>query len=142
MNYGRILVGGLAAGLVLNAIEFVMNTFVLADAMAPVYEQMGVPEPAGGTVMLFVGFAFLLGLVLAWLYAAVRPRLGAGPATAAKIAGVFWIGAVAFPVTGWYAMGVMPAGLALIAMGYGLVEFVLAALVAGALYHEGEKVAM
>jgi drug/metabolite transporter (DMT)-like permease len=39
-------------------------------------------ETVGATVLMVV-LGFLMGIVLIWLYAAIRPRYGAGPGTAA-----------------------------------------------------------
>jgi hypothetical protein len=54
-----------------------------------------------GTTVLIVVLGFLVGFLAIWLYAAIRPRYGAGPGTAA-LAGVaagllFGI----FPDIGW-----------------------------------------
>jgi hypothetical protein len=43
-------------------------------------------ETVGVTVLMVV-LTFLVGILLIWLYAAIRPRYGAGPGTAA-LAGV------------------------------------------------------
>ena len=46
------------------------------------------PALGGSAIGGFVFFAFLLGIVTVWLYAAIRPRFGAGAKTAV-IAGLF-----------------------------------------------------
>jgi xanthosine utilization system XapX-like protein len=136
INTGRVIAGGLVAGLIINVVEFVMNMFVLAGDMKAVYDKMGVAEPAGGAIGGFVVLAFLLGLLLAWVYAAIRPRYGAGPRTAVTAALMIWLGACLFPIAGWVLMGMYPLRLASIGLLYGLVEFVIGALAAGAIYQE------
>jgi hypothetical protein len=142
INTGRVIAGGLVAGLIINVVEFVMNMFVLAGDMKAVYDKMGVTEPAGGAIAGFVILAFLLGLLVAWLYAAIRPRFGAGPKTAAIAALAVWIGACLFPIAGWVLMGMYPMKLAIIGLVYGFVEILVGGLVAGAMYTEGGATAM
>lgn len=137
INAGRVIGGGLAAGLVINLVEFIMNMFVLADDWSVVYERMGVPEPGGSAVAGFVILGFVLGLLIAWVYAAIRPRFGAGPGTAVKAGLAVWVGAVVVPIVGWLLMGSVPTNLGIISLIYGLVEIVLGALVAGRMYQEG-----
>jgi hypothetical protein len=136
INTGRVIAGGLVAGLIINVVEFVMNTFVLARDMKAVYDKMGVAEPGGGSIAGFLVLGFLLGLLLAWLYAAVRPRFGAGPRTAAIVTVVLWLGACVMPTAGWVLMGIYPMKLAIIGLVYAFVEFLIGALAAGAIYQE------
>ena len=136
INTGRVIVGGLVAGLIINVVEFVMNMFVLAGDMKAVYEKMGMAEPGGAVIGGYVVLAFVLGLLLAWLYAAIRPRFGAGPKTAAIAALALWVGAALVPVVGWVMMGTYPMRLAIIGLVYGFVEFLIGALAAGAIYQE------
>jgi hypothetical protein len=136
MNVGRVIAGGIATGIVINVVEGIMNMAVLGDAMRDMYARMGVPQPGGGAVVGFIVLGFVLGFALAWLYAAVRPRLGAGPRTAV-IAGLFvWVAAGVVPVIGWFLMGMLGTGLLFVFLGYTLVEFVAGGLVAGAIYKE------
>jgi hypothetical protein len=137
INTGRVIVGGLVAGLIINVVEFVMNGIVLAGDMQALYAKMGVVEPGSGAMVGFVLVGFVLGLLLAWLYAAVRPRLGAGPKTAAVAALVLWLGAGLVPIAGWMLMGIYPMRLGIIGLVYSLVEFLIAGQAAGAMYQEG-----
>ena len=137
INAGRVIVGGLVAGLIINVVEFIMNMFVLAGDMKAVYEKMGMAEPAGAAMGVYVVLAFVLGLLLAWLYAAIRPRFGAGPRTAAIAALVLWLGSALVPMVGWLMMGTYPVRLVIIGLLYGFVEYLLGALAAGAIYQEG-----
>jgi hypothetical protein len=142
INTGRVIVGGLVAGLIINVVEFVMNMFVLAGDMKAVYENMGIAEPGGAAIGVYVVLAFVLGLLLAWLYAAIRPRFGAGPKTAAIAALALWLGAALVPTVGWVMMGTYPGRLAIIGLVYGFVEYLIGALAAGAIYREGAAPAM
>jgi hypothetical protein len=50
-------------------------------------------------------------LVLTFLYAAMRPRFGAGPKTAVIAAVAFWSGGYVLSLIGYGMVGLYPAGL-------------------------------
>ena len=79
---------------------------------------------------------FVLGVLLVWLHAAIRPRFGPGPKTAITAGLLVWIFAYFFPTVGISAVGMVPARLAAIACTWGLVEVPLAAWVGARLYTE------
>lgn len=137
INIGRVIGGGVLAGLIINVVEFVMNMFVLRDAWSEVYATMGVAEPGGAAIAGYVVLAFVLGLLIAWTYAAIRPRCGAGPGTAVKAAAVVWVAAYLVPTVGWMLMGGIGTWLVFVTLAYSIVEIVVAALAAGAVYQEG-----
>jgi hypothetical protein len=90
MNAGRIVLGGLVAGVVMNLCDFVVNNYVLAREWRRVAQSRNIDlEVLGGTsaFVTFVVVDMLYGMMIVWLYAAIRPRLGPGPVTA-LIAGV------------------------------------------------------
>ena len=136
MNTKRILAGGLLAGLVLNIGEMILNMPVIGEEFEAAMQKIGAPPMAGSTIALFVVMCFLLGILSVWLYAAVRPRFGAGPATAIKVGIVVWLLAVVWPNVGLMAMGILPTRLLVIAMVWEAVEIPLAVLAGAWLYHE------
>ena len=138
MNYKRVLLGGLVAGLVINIGETILNVPVVGKDFEAALARLGVPAMAGSTIGLFVVMCFLLGILAVWLYAAVRPRLGAGPQTAIVTGIVVWLLAFVFPNVGIMAMGIFPARLILIALVWEAVEVPLAVLAGAALYKEEE----
>ena len=79
---------------------------------------------------------FILGIVMTWLYAAVRPRLGPGPKTAALIGVAVWFFAYVTATVGMVAMGMTSANMAAVILAWGLAELVLAALAGGWAYKE------
>jgi len=86
-------------------------------------------------------WGFLLGIAAVWLYAAIRPRYGAGPTTAIR-AGLFtWAVAVFLANLGNYPLGLFPTRLLVITSIVALVEIVVATLVGAWLYKEEEVVA-
>ena len=93
-------------------------------------------QPGGGVIGVFVLLGFLIGIVLVWLYAAVRPRLGPGPKTAGIMGVAVWFFIYPGAIVGFVSMGLLPANLAVLGLVWGLVELVLAALAGGWLYKE------
>lgn len=87
-------------------------------------------------IPLFVVLDFVYGIALIQLYAAIRPRFGAGPATAIK-AGIFvWVLVGLLHAIGEAPMGHMPQRLYTIGTLVALVEFPLAALAGARFYQE------
>src|SRR3989442_1080163 len=84
INMQKVLIGGLIAGVVLNIVDYVLYGVVLKAQMAAAMQALGKPPIAGNTILWFVFLDFVVGVFLVWLYAAIRPRYGAGPATAVK----------------------------------------------------------
>jgi hypothetical protein len=89
INFGRVILGGLVAGVLINISEFVLNTIVLKSQMEEGMKALGKTVPqSGGTIAVWTILGFAMGIASVWLYAAIRPRYGAGAGTAAR-AGVF-----------------------------------------------------
>ena len=140
INRKRVFVGGLAGGLVWFLWSSVVNAVILGTR----YQEL-----KGSGLLLeeqrysfFVGAwaltLMLLSLVLAWVYAATRTALGAGPGTALKLGLVF--GFVAgFPNN--LAQATFSAVPRIMPLWWMLdlwVGAILAVLVAASLYRETE----
>ena len=136
INYGRVVLGGLIAGVVMNIGETVLNTVVLAKDWEDALRTIG-KEPAGGTAMaVFVILMFALGLLSIWLYAAIRPRFGPGPKTALCAGLAVWALSYAFPSISSIPMGIFPARLFMVGTIWGLVEAPVATLAGAWFYKE------
>jgi hypothetical protein len=136
INTGRVILGGLLAGLVFNTGETILNAVVLAEPMQALAEAHNLTEPGPAAIGVFVVLGFILGIVMVWLYAAVRPRLGPGPKTAAMVGVAVWFFAYVISTAGMVAMGMASANVAALILVWGLVELVLAALAGGWAYKE------
>jgi hypothetical protein len=136
INVGRVVAGGLLAGFVINISETILNLFVAAAPMEAALKARNLPAVGGGAIGVFVLLCFGLGISLIWLYAAIRPRYGAGPMTAVCAAAAVWWFAFVFPHIGNVAMGFYPPGVMVISTLWALVEVVLAALVGARVYQE------
>ncbi len=136
INMGRVILGGLLAGLVLNIGEFLLNDFVLGSQMKAFMVTHNFTEPGVNFMIIAVGLTFVMGIVLVLGYACIRPRLGPGVKTAI-IAGLFgWFGVYFYSgVINGVLFGI-PMGTMVIVIVWGLVEYSLAAVAGAWLYKE------
>lgn len=146
INTSKVITGGLAAGVVMNLLDFIINGFVLGDQMRAsanafkpgLGDQMASMD--GKTMAGYIIMDFVIGLLLAYTYAAMRPRFGAGAKTAIIGAMVLWIFGTIL-MSAYLTMGMMSSGLWLTFSIVYLICLVIASLVAGALYKEEGAVA-
>lgn len=137
INLKGVIIGGLVAGVVLNVIDFLLFGVVLAGDIAASLQAAGKPAMGTSTMMLFVALDFLYGIFLVWLYAAIRPRFGAGPGTAVKAGLVSWVAVGLFHYLFEAPMGfTMPQNVMMIATLVGLVAQPLAVVVGAKFYTE------
>jgi hypothetical protein len=141
-NRGRVILGGLLAGVVINVVEFVTNGVVLKGTWAQVMQGLGKPQqlPASSIVLFNIG-GFLAGIAAVWLYAAIRTRYGAGPGTAIRAGFVAWALTSFLPSLGNYAVGMIPTRLLVITAIVSLADIVVGTL-AGAWLYKEEATAM
>lgn len=136
MNLTRVVLGGLVAGLVINVGEALLNTGVLAARMEAEFARLNLPPMSGGVIAVFVALCFLLGITVTWIYAAIRPRFGAGPGTAMRAGVAIWVAAYLFPGVGQIAMGLFSAPVVALSLLWGLAEVLLAAIAGAYVYQE------
>ena len=122
INTGRVILGGLVAGLVINIGETILNIPILGAESDAALQALGL-EPFGGSVIaVFVAMGFLLGLLTVWLYAAMRPRFGPGPKTAVIAGLVVWVLGVVLASIGYGMLGLFPVRLLVIVAVWDLFE--------------------
>ena len=136
INLGRVVVGGLLAGLIINVGEFILNGLLLGQQMNDAMAALNKPPIAGSMVMWFVLFGFGLGFMLVWVYAAIRPRMGPGVATAVCASAVVWGLAYLYPNLFFYILNIFPRNLIVIPTIWGLGELILAGIAGAWLYKE------
>ena len=136
MNFGRVLLGGLLAGLVLNIGEFLLNDKVLGPQMTAFFSAHGFHDPGSNFIIIAVVMTFLLGIVTVFLYALIRPRLGPGPKAAIVAALIMWFGIYLYSgVINMFLFGI-PMNMMIIAFIWGLVEYIIATIAGAWLYRE------
>ena len=137
INMQKVLIGGLIAGVVLNVIDYLMFGMALQAQMNAAMQALGKPPIGGAQIIWFVVLDFVAGLTLVWLYAAMRPRFGAGPGTATKTGVAGWVLAVLLPGIFMWKAGLQPQNLTVISLLVGLVEWPLATVIGAKFYMEG-----
>ena len=135
INLGRVILGGLLAGVLINVSEFLLNTKVLKAEMDAAMKALGRTTPeTTQSLVVWMLFGFATGIALIWLYAAIRPRYGAGAGTAARAGVYFWfLMSLCVSIMFWN-LGLFP--LSILGIGWELVQFVLAAVVGAWVYKE------
>lgn len=137
LNIGRILVGGIVAGIVGDVLGYIVDGVILAPRWAEAMQSLG----RTSFTVNFLVLANLLGLVAGiftiWLYAIMRAHYGAGPVTATYAGLAVWLIGTLLPNIGFAGAGLFPANLMTMTTAGAIVESVAAALAGAALYKEG-----
>ncbi len=136
INPGRVLAGGLVAGVVYNAGEAVLNTVVLAADMEVFQKKFNLPEIGGDFIMKATVLMFVVGILNVFLYAAIRPRFGAGVKTAVIAGLVVWALSFLYMSLLNMWMGLFAMGPTLLGVGWELVEAILASIAGAWVYRE------
>jgi hypothetical protein len=136
INVGGVVKGGLVAGLIMNVSEFILNVPVLGAQMEEDFKAHNITPPGNNEMALFTIVTFVLGLLAVYLYAAVRPRFGAGPATAAKAGILVWLLAYVYASVFFGAFGLSAWSLIAFALAWGLVECIVATMAGAYFYKE------
>jgi drug/metabolite transporter (DMT)-like permease len=90
-----------------------------------------------GTTVLMVVLTFVVGILAIWLYAAIRPRYGAGPGTAALAGVAAGIFMGVLPDIGWgLTLRLIPATVWVADAVIGLVAIVIATVLGAWVYKE------
>ena len=116
MNWKHIILGGLMVGLIVFGLGFV-NVLAFGQGWLDSLEQAGHPFEMTTAALTLIVLVFLGGgVLLMWLYAAIRPRYGPGPKTAAIAGFVFWMIACGVDAA-WLSLDVFPVTRSLVVVG-------------------------
>lgn len=136
INWTRVILGGLVAGVVINVFESVLNGVVLAKDWEEAMAALGKPPMAGNQIAVFIIWGFLVGIFAVWLYAAIRPRYRAGPKTALCAGSAVWGLGYLLASVPPLVLNLFPARVMVIGLVVGLVEVLVATLLGAWLYRE------
>jgi hypothetical protein len=141
LNWKGIVFGGIAAGIVMNVMDGVTNGILMFDEFRANTTRLGL-SPAAATSPLglatWVSLDFLFGIILVWLYAAMRPRYGPGPATALRSALAVYLPTTGI-IAGFTVLGFLTGPL-LIKMAFaGALTLAAGALLGARLYRENSR---
>ncbi len=137
INASRVIIGGIVAGLVADVLTYFVDGLLLAPQWADGMKALGHSEFSSNQI-LWLNLAGLAGgIVTIWIYAAIRPRFGAGPKTAVLAGLIAWIMMALLPnfAVMWVADLFSHRLAALTTLG-ALVEIVVGTLAGAALYQE------
>jgi hypothetical protein len=139
LNHRKVITGGLLAGIIIIIIN-ILGQFVLIDRIQQEMNTwmqgsadriiMGAGAIAAGIIM-----KLLIGIILIWFYAAIRPRFGPGPRTASYVAITVWIlGAIYF--SDFPLMGMMSVSSYALLEIMQFITFLIATLVGARIYSD------
>jgi hypothetical protein len=141
MNAKRIVLGGVAAGLVMCILDGVTNGLIFGPSWEAAYTALGLPAQNPLIPVFWLSFDVVAGILIAWLYAAMRPRFGARQRTAVYAALVEWL-ILHMTMYSHLVDHVFPASVVLGTSACELVSAILGGLLAGRLYQEGAAAAV
>ena len=136
INFSRVLLGGLAAGVILNAGEFLLNEVLFKTQLEETIARLHVERPGLIFNSLASGLTLLLGIVVVLLYALIRTRLGPGPKTALMAAALAWFCIYFYSGVLTSVLLGLRKDLLLIGLVWGAFEYSIAAIGGAALYRE------
>ncbi len=136
INIGRVALGGLIAGVIINVVEGVMNTLLDAQWTEAAKSIGRSAAMSAGQIVAFNIWGFAAGTVAVWLYAAIRPRFGAGPRTAMLAGAIVWLLAYAMANAILVFLRIYPIGLMVTVTMVGLLEVLIAATAGAYFYKE------
>jgi len=137
INVGRLILGGIVAGIAIDVLDYFVDGVWLASRWANGMAMLGRPGFSQVQIILFNVIGLLTGLVAIWVYVAIRPRFGAGIKTAIYAGLAVWLLAVLFPNAAFmHVARLFPNHLTLYTTLGGLVEAVFGTVAGASVYRE------
>lgn len=139
INTSRIVLGGIVAAIVLFVVSGIVNGAILGSAWQAWLEAMGSLNHAPATpigMLIWAAVSLVFGLTGVWIYAAIRPRYGAGWRTALLAGFLLWLAGWLAPALGQVALGAIPTYVTFVGCAGGLAGALLALLAGAATYKE------
>lgn len=138
INVGRVIIGGLAAGVVANALDYVINRFLLSTEAGEMIQRLNLkPDQVESSAIAWAVADLIYGLILVFTYAAMRPRFGPGPKTAMIAALGYWLAFTAV-FGALMAMGIYTQQAYIKTSALSVVSSIVPALVGAWLYKEDD----
>ena len=101
INIGRVVVGGIVAGIVMDLFGYLVDGLLLAQNWSDDMILIGKSEFSTTQLIEFNLLGIVSGLMAIWIYAAIRPRFGAGVKTAIYAGIAVWIVGILVPNAGF-----------------------------------------
>ena len=136
INVARLIIGGLAAGVVANALDYVINTYLMVNEGTEMMQRLNLrADVMESSMYTWIAVDFIYGMVLVFAYVAMRPRFGPGPKTAVIAGMSFWIAFTAV-FAGLTAMGIYTQQAFMKNAALAIVSTLAPILVGAAIYRE------
>lgn len=137
IDMGRVVLGGLVAGIVADILGYLVDGLILANRWTAGMAALGKGAITPSQIMWFNLLGIVTGVVAVWIYAAIRPRYGAGVKTAIYAAIAVWILTCLLPNAGFmYVQHLFSRHLTLYTTLGGIVEIMVGTVAGAALYKE------
>lgn len=138
INTGKLITAGLLAALVFFAVDSATFGFILRGEYDANTVRLGLDPATMMTPAAIAGWVaqeIVFGLLVVWLYAAIRPRFGPGPKTAIY-AGLVPFIAIFMIMMGMWQGGIMTQSLFVKGAAFGLLSTLGGSLAGGWAYKE------
>jgi len=136
INWVRVVLGGLVAGLIINVSGILLAHFVLGPQYIEDFKSRMPPQSNLHVFVKHVGLRFWFGLLAVFLYAGFRPRFGPGPRTAIIAAATVSLSVGLVMLLTLNDLGLLAGRRLWIAGFWTLAETMIATLIGARLYHE------
>ena len=136
IDTGRVLIGGIVAGIIIDIVESVLNGVVLNAQWTAIAASHNLPMVGTNQIVVFNILGLITGIAAVWAYAAMRPRFGAGPMTAVYAALLVWVVGYLIPDIANGTIGLVPMSMTITLIVVGVVELIVATVVGAYLYKE------
>jgi hypothetical protein len=133
INVKSVFKSGLVAGFIIIVIGFGLVP-ILGNQMDAVLESRSLPPLSKGAMGFFAFVSIAFGISVIWLYALIQDRFKSKLKAAVAAALIFWFYAYFLPNAALVAYGFMPFSLSAIGTAWGILEVLIASLVASRLY--------
>jgi hypothetical protein len=137
INYGRVILGGVVGGIVAGFLDWFLNGVLMRQHWDDAMKSLNRPSAFSGAFLFCLFLVYSIGgILIVWVYAAIRPRFGGGVRTAVYAGLVAWAFASLLPGTMDAVEGLYSPRLMLYAIVAGILELVTGAIIGAALYKE------
>lgn len=133
---GRLLLATLASGIVMNALDGLVNGVLFLEEFRANVARLGLDPAAAQSplgLVTWVTLDFIFAFVLAWTYGVLRRTDARGVTTALKAAAVLYVPTTGV-ILGFGVLGMITGSLLVKMTLSGLVDVVAGAMVAGNVY--------
>jgi hypothetical protein len=135
INSGKVVVGGLVAGVVANVLDYLFQGIVLKPDFEIMQQRLNLDPAAANNPVPWIVVDFILGFLLIITYVGFRARWGPGPKTAIYAGLVIFVG-IAAMMGALASIGIFTTDTYMKSAALSLVTTMCSALAGSYLYKE------